>query len=582
MLESFGRLAMQAECGRMAASADAARGNIGEFEVMTLGRPFLVAAVVGYLLVFVLPLGLRPMAMPDETRYAEIPREMLLSGDYITPRLNGLRYFEKPPLGYWCNALAMVVFGENRFAGRFPSAAAAGCSALLIFLLVRRFARDPLQVSITPVAFLISVEVFGLGIFSVLDGLFSMFVTATLTAFLFAYHAQGGRRNVFLTLMGVSCGAAFLTKGFLAFVVPAIVIAPFLVWERRWRLLFTMPWLPLLTSAAVVLPWAITIHFHESDFWNYFVFVEHLNRFAGENAQHGSPFWYFVPVLMLGALPWSPLIPSAVQGLWAARSRDSLVRFALCWFAFPFLFFSASKGKLGTYILPCFAPLAILIVAGLMVGLRQRVGGAARAVGVLVVSGLAACMSVALPFLPLEDWGVTFTGSPLAFKWGLCVSLGAWSIFSAASLATRLPSRFVALFCAGPAIFLLTLHLMAGGMVIDGVTSERFLRAHAPLLEEKAIIVSNAYMAPAVCWAYKREDVLILARGSGELSYGLMCEDSRGRKLSFDDFVQLVTTNAGERQVVLILTEERYTKDCELLPKPRYADIADGFAFLRY
>ena len=88
-----------------------------------------IAVVALFLLIYILPLGVRPMVIPDETRYAEVPREMLASGDWVVPHLNGLRFFHKPPLGYWLNATSMMLFGENAFAVRLPSAMSVGISA---------------------------------------------------------------------------------------------------------------------------------------------------------------------------------------------------------------------------------------------------------------------------------------------------------------------------------------------------------------------------------------------------------------------------------------------------------------------
>jgi hypothetical protein len=101
-----------------------------------------VAAIGIFVLLYIVPLGIRPIILPDESRYAEIPREMIVSGDWIVPHLDGLRYFEKPVLGYWLNALSIKLFGENAFAVRFPSALATGISAFIVFMLVCRFTGD--------------------------------------------------------------------------------------------------------------------------------------------------------------------------------------------------------------------------------------------------------------------------------------------------------------------------------------------------------------------------------------------------------------------------------------------------------
>ncbi len=118
-----------------------------------------------FLVLYVLPLGVRPLVIPDEARYAEIPREMLASGDWIVPRLNGLRYFEKPPLGYWLNAAAIWLFGENAFAIRFPSAVAAGLTAVLLFVWARRFTEDGATPWLATAVFLLSFEVLAIGVF---------------------------------------------------------------------------------------------------------------------------------------------------------------------------------------------------------------------------------------------------------------------------------------------------------------------------------------------------------------------------------------------------------------------------------
>ena len=144
-------------------------------------------AVIGiFLLLYILPLGIRPIIIPDESRYAEIPREMIASGDWIVPTLNGLKYFEKPVLGYWLNAVSIKLFGENAFAVRFPSAAATGISAFMIFLLVRRFTGENFSATLAALIFLTSFEVYGVGTFNVLDSILAMFITVSMTSFFFA------------------------------------------------------------------------------------------------------------------------------------------------------------------------------------------------------------------------------------------------------------------------------------------------------------------------------------------------------------------------------------------------------------
>ncbi|MEN6427881.1 MAG: phospholipid carrier-dependent glycosyltransferase, partial [Phycisphaerales bacterium] len=187
-----------------------------------------------FLLLYIVPLGVRPLVIPDETRYAEIPREMLASGDWLVPHLSGLRYFEKPPLGYWLNAVSVGLFGENAFAIRLPSAIAAGLTALLLFLWARRWTGASATPLLATAVFLLSFEVMAVGVFCVLDSVLSLFVTATIVASDLACEQRTPRtRMILLVLAGVACGMAFLTKGFLALAVPVVVIVPFAFWQGR-------------------------------------------------------------------------------------------------------------------------------------------------------------------------------------------------------------------------------------------------------------------------------------------------------------------------------------------------------------
>ncbi|MEI6217559.1 MAG: phospholipid carrier-dependent glycosyltransferase [bacterium] len=254
--------------------------------------------LVFFLVVYILPLGMRPIIIPDESRYSETPREMIASGDWISPKLMGIRYFEKPVFGYWLNAASMSLFGQNNFANRLPAAVAAGVSALLLMFLLA--SRAGTRTGLIAAGILLSsILVFVLGTFNVLDGPFSMCITGTMVFFFMAYSEGDKRRRiVMLCLCGVFCGLAFLTKGFLAFALPAIVVAPFLVWERRWKAFLTMPWIPALAALLIALPWCVMIAIREPDFWNYFFWVEHVGRFIKPGQpQHPEPFWYFVPLL---------------------------------------------------------------------------------------------------------------------------------------------------------------------------------------------------------------------------------------------------------------------------------------------
>ena len=304
-------------------------------------KQVVIALFVFFMLGYTLLLAFRPLTIPDESRYGEIPREMLITGDWVVPRLNGLKYFEKPPLGYWVNAVSIATFGENVFALRVPSALSVMISALMIFLLVRRFSLGRTASVFAPAIFLTCPLVLAIGNISLLDSLLSMLLTGALVCFFFGHMAETiYRRMIFLMVMGIFCGLAFLTKGFLAFAVPLLAVVPFLIWEGRYKDLIKIPWIPIIAAFVIVLPWSLMIHFQEGDFWNYFFWTEHVARFLDPvRGQHPKPFWYFCAGSAGGGFPMDFSKPGGDAGGFQIRNEKSTHPFChmLVPFSFPFL-----------------------------------------------------------------------------------------------------------------------------------------------------------------------------------------------------------------------------------------------------
>jgi 4-amino-4-deoxy-L-arabinose transferase len=543
-------------------------------------------ALIGlFVLIYLVPLNARPLAVPDETRYGEIPREMIASGDWVVPRICGIRYFEKPVLGYWANAGSILLFGENPFGVRFPSAVAAGLSALVVFWLVRRFGGGSRrEAPLAAAAQLTFAETFAVGTFSVLDGLLALWLTAAMACFFWAdKSAAGARKNGLLSLFGGFLGLGFLTKGFLAFALPVVAILPFMIWERRWPELFRIVWLPMLAAVLVTLPWALAIARREPDFWHYFFWVEHVQRFlSSAGGQHPQPFWYFVPVIVLGAIPWSFLFPSAAIGLHATGGGHALQRFAICWLLFPFVFFSTSEGKLATYILPCFAPLAVLLAAGLD---RYLDAGRRRAFDfgactLAAVTGLAAVALFANQVYGIggiriygraEAWKSVLVTAGLLF---CCVSL-VW-----AAKQTTAGKKLI-LFVSAPVLLM----LVGPWSVPDRITAIKapgdILRSHAAMVGPDTIFVVDASVIRAVCWFYRTDSVYLIG-GLNEFAYGLSYEEARPRHLSTGQFIRMVDQNKGGDRLILFCKSDQYRKLRPHLPEPTFEEIGDGFAFVRY
>jgi 4-amino-4-deoxy-L-arabinose transferase len=552
------------------------------------GKGGHAALLLFFLLAYILPLGARDLVLPDETRYAEIPREMIESGDWIVPHLNGLRYFEKPVLGYWAHAASQLVFGENNFAVRLPSALAVGFSALLIYVLARRGSRrkdagEDGTAVLTALVFLSSFEVFGVGNTAVLDNLFSFFLTACLTAFYFASEAppKTGKESGFLLLAGLSCGLAFLTKGFLAFAVPVLSLVPYLVWQRRYSDLLRMSWLPILTAVLVALPWSIAIHLKEPDFWRFFFWHEHIQRFAAENAQHKESFWFFFLLASAMFIPWTFMLPAAVNGikewLFQREAQSRLLRFCLCWLILPFLFLSLSNGKLLTYILPCFPPFAILMAFGLFHALEENRQNRFFQRGVAVGASIFGMILVA--FLYVQLFG--FNGiHPYHQPWKVMMvvnGLLSFILFCLWALKSRRERDKVLIFGMAPLLLFFLFHFTIPDQFIEAKSPGHFLERHAQDIVNDDILISAGNSISAVCWYLRRSDVYLLG-GAGEFDYGVGYKEAKQRLLDTRSASDLIKQNRGK--TILVARGRSVSPWRDQLPQPIFQDQNGPFGYV--
>ncbi len=309
----------------------------------------------------------RKLVQPDEGRYAEIPREMTANGDWVTPRLNGLKYFEKPPLQYWVTAAAYRLFGERHWTARLWSALTGFACVLLVFFAGRRLFGH--QAGLYTAMILGSSLLFVIvGHINTLDMGVTFFMTLALVAFLFAQGdiaSEKEKRN----WMGVAWGAAVLSvlsKGLMGVVLPALALAFYSLLEGDWS-----PWkrlrlatgLPLFLLLAA--PWFVAVSAANPEFFRFFFVHEHFERFLTQVHGRYQPWWFFIPILLLGILPWVVLLLDTLANAWRGEVAQSPAfrpqRFLLAWALTIFVFFSLSGSKLPSYILPVFPALALLM-----------------------------------------------------------------------------------------------------------------------------------------------------------------------------------------------------------------------------
>jgi len=546
---------------------------------------YIFIILMFFTLAYMLPLGARPLMQPDELRYAEIPREMVASGDWVVPTLNGLKYFEKPVMGYWLHALSQVALGESNFSVRLPSALATGLVALLIFsMLATVLGRLDSRVYLAPLIFLSSFGIFSIGTITILDNVLNFFLTASIVLFFLASEKQSrsSAEKALLLLAGLSVGCAFLTKGFLAFVVPVITVVPYLLWQRRGKEIIRMLWLPGIATVVISLPWSIMIHFRDLDFWNFFFWHEHVRRFFSDTAQHQAPFWFYFVAIIPMFLPWIFLLPSAFTGLFSDKNRGQtmsrVITFSVCWLVFPFLFFSLSSGKIVTYILPCFPPLAILTATGLFSSLR----GANRffSLGLSIFIFLTTfcffaiigsqILSFDIVSLPETIW--QYSDESLRYSEDLWkpVFIGIALIFMVSScfwaLRCKTGDKKIVLVALSPLVLMISSFFVLPDLTLTVKAPGALLEKEAKNIPAGAIVLADSETVAAACWYLKRNDLFLIQWGA-ELDYGLARAESKHRVLYYDAIRRLIETRQ-EKKIVLILRTYRWQRDFQKFPKP--------------
>ncbi len=410
-------------------------------------------------------IGVRPLLEPDEGRYSEIPREMSATGDWVTPRLNGIKYFEKPPLQYWATAAAYSVFGVTEWTARLWACGLAFLCIPLVYAFARHLYQSD-SAAVAAAAFLAINPYFAIvGQLNILDSGFCFFLVAAVFAFVRARSSPTGPKaeRGWMVLSSLALALAVLTKGIAALVlVGGTVVIHMLVTRdfrslRRWHLAITLP-----VFLAVTVPWFLVVSARNPEFPEFFFIHEHFARYLTDVSDRVQPWWFFGPCLLLALLPW---IPSTWRSLRAIRFRAtpssgpsglrtwdehrSTQAFLVIWCVFVFLFFTTSHSKLPTYILPIVPVLAVLLAPRIAerAGDIRKAAWVMGAVVLVVAAGLvvvaaqkngmvpfpmfvwcavAALIAVLAAFTPRGGWAVAAIGAILAIQ-GLLMGYGSLS-----------------------------------------------------------------------------------------------------------------------------------------------------------
>ncbi|MSN27005.1 MAG: phospholipid carrier-dependent glycosyltransferase [Geobacter sp.] len=545
------------------------------FIVILLGVPFLQF------------LGSIPLIDPDEGRYAEIPREMLERWDFITPTLNYVHYFEKPPLLYWLNAASIQLFGQNEFAARLPSALCGLATVLATYVIARRlYDRRTALISAlilaTSAGFVLQSRII------LTDMLLTFCLTAALGAFIIAASQEKHRdKSLPWHIFYLFSALAVLAKGLIGIVFPAGIIFFYLLLGHEWRVLKRMRLLSgLLLFMAVSAPWFIAVSLRNPEFARFFFIHEHFERFTSTVHGRSQPLWFFIPVLAGTMLPWSFFIPGALRRAWRNRHHEGLPGlFLLIWSVLIFLFFSKSGSKLVPYLLPIFPPLAIMIsnrLCALLEGRGREIKLAAILLGATLIllgcgaigyTNLAQLADLLSELIPaLSDHLKQFVTHAPAISITAGIIIGALFLLQGAVLLASAgwnPIRIVVVLCL--ASFLL--EILIPRLVMESIASAESPRDLALKVRELAGAESRIVTfgpMQAVSWYTGRR--IMVTGDPDELSFGSKQGDQTAW---FPDQTALLRMWSGPDQVLLILKKHEFEALSPKL-KPRAKTVMES------
>ncbi|MFT6834888.1 MAG: 4-amino-4-deoxy-L-arabinose transferase-like glycosyltransferase [Francisellaceae bacterium] len=443
---------------------------------------------------FIIFLGCRNLSIPDEGRYPEIAREMLTSGNWVTPTINGVPFLDKPIMYYWIEALSLKVFGINAWGARMPMATFGFIGVILSYVFARKFYNR--KVGLLTAAILACSPLYFLSAhYANLDLEVANFlwVSALLMLLGIQYPYPSNKRRYFLYGAYIFGALAFLTKGLMGFAFPAMAIGIWILLLNRWKILKEM----YLFSGAVlfviiITPWLLLAQSQNPQFLYYFFYYQQVLRFIGNNfhvSKIMGPWFYFL-IMLIGMLPWSIyFIAKFKKGadlLWKNRFKDTVSLFMLIWSLSIFIFFSIPHTKLAGYILPILPTLAILMAKSIESMSKSGITKAfiiTHSIGnsVLIIAGLALFIFPAAQHkIPMWTIYPTFIPTGIIIIIGAILSI---HYLRANKLLSSMAVTVIAMMCFNIGVVLST-------PIFDTKGSEDLTSQVLPLMQKNTKIIS--------------------------------------------------------------------------------------------
>ena len=474
----------------------------------------------------------RILIKPDEGRYAEIPREMVASGDWTTPRLNDLKYFEKPPLQYWATAAAYTVFGEHQWTSRLWTALTGFAGILLVwFAGLRLFGRE--AASYAAILTGSSMLYVLMGHINTLDMGVTFFITLGILGLALAQTStDAAARCNWMLVAWAGLGLAVLSKGLMGLILPGTALFIYCVVQRDFSVLKQMHWLSgLAVFLLITAPWFYLVMKANPEFFQKFFIYEHYLRFTTKVHDRYQPWYYFIPILLAGALPWTVLMVDTLVRTWKGGARVPRVfspeRFLLIWAVFIYFFFSISSSKLPSYLLPMFPVLALLMGKHLAGMNTRRLFWLIAPMLPLLLLGLGlAPFTARLADTPLQLQGYS------AYAGWLVAAALVWSLGMVATLVMLRRQNFVQEHKFAAVLVLAISTMLAAQLGTSGyntIAKERsayyIAEAIRPYVKAETALYSVADYEQTLPFYLKR--TLTLVAYQDEMAFGILQEPQR-------------------------------------------------------
>jgi 4-amino-4-deoxy-L-arabinose transferase-like glycosyltransferase len=537
----------------------------------------LAAVIGGFFLLF---LGHRPLAVPSEARYAELARGIVASGDWITPRINGIKYFFKPPLFYWIEALSIHALGLSEFALRLTTSLFAVSGCLLAYVAGRKLFDRPTGI-LAATVLATTLIWFTLSRIILLDVPVGVFLSLSLLGFIFAVREPSGSRGrkVWLVIMYVAAAAATLTKGLIGIVLPGLVIGAWIVLTWNWRLLLEVRLLSgLALFLLITVPWHIAVGVQTPEFFHFYFVREHWERFTSTVHGRAQPWWFFLVILTAGVFPWMGFLFQSlrrnIERILSRTPEGQAELFLALWFWLILLFFSLSDSKLVPYVTPMMVPLALFIGRYLALAFAEPDRWPGLSVGLWIAAGAAAL--IALVALAVGIAGARLAPTELADEIERARPVMGWlclgAVVAAVSIVWTMRRR-------GPvsAFFVAVLAAATFFQGVDTTMAHFQPRSIKPLASHIAsrlapgdeIIAYRTYPQDLPVYLNRRISVV---GWSGELDFGRQISPET-QAWMFDDEAELWRRWHGEATVYMIIPLH-FEATVRSTAEPRYREIS--------